>query len=351
MPGYAEQTTAELIDRLFKEEDRVTVEHVQELARRGDEAVGPLREALRNEQYWNAGEYGEFWIEMHAITILGAMRALEALPELMAAIIRAYHAENDWLVPEHLATALAQFGEAAVEPLVQYLREHRDSYRTDDDYSYARNVAATALARIAYDHPDLRPRIVDFLCGLLTDPLEGDALFLSFMADLPVALDRERGLNALRIAYGREVIDESICGDYDDFASLIDQRSDEPPWELTRDLFEFYQPEEIAKRQQRWKNEAKEESQRYVAGVGPAGLKYQLAQEFGSAVASSRAHHESEEDEWEDEAAGEEQPTSAPTGYARTAEGTLVRTERVGRNDPCPCGSGKKFKKCCGKEQ
>ena len=25
-----------------------------------------------------------------------------------------------------------------------------------------------------------------------------------------------------------------------------------------------------------------------------------------------------------------------------------VRSERVGRNDPCPCGSGKKFKKCCG---
>ncbi len=25
------------------------------------------------------------------------------------------------------------------------------------------------------------------------------------------------------------------------------------------------------------------------------------------------------------------------------------RPARVGRNDPCPCGSGKKFKKCCGK--
>jgi SWIM/SEC-C metal-binding protein len=23
-------------------------------------------------------------------------------------------------------------------------------------------------------------------------------------------------------------------------------------------------------------------------------------------------------------------------------------TKKVGRNDPCPCGSGKKFKKCCG---
>jgi preprotein translocase subunit SecA len=25
------------------------------------------------------------------------------------------------------------------------------------------------------------------------------------------------------------------------------------------------------------------------------------------------------------------------------------RDEAVGRNDPCPCGSGKKYKKCCGK--
>ncbi len=28
---------------------------------------------------------------------------------------------------------------------------------------------------------------------------------------------------------------------------------------------------------------------------------------------------------------------------------TPVRSEKVGRNDPCPCGSGKKYKKCCGK--
>ncbi len=28
---------------------------------------------------------------------------------------------------------------------------------------------------------------------------------------------------------------------------------------------------------------------------------------------------------------------------------TVRRTEpKVGRNDPCPCGSGKKYKKCCG---
>jgi SEC-C motif-containing protein len=26
----------------------------------------------------------------------------------------------------------------------------------------------------------------------------------------------------------------------------------------------------------------------------------------------------------------------------------IVNTNKTGRNDPCPCGSGKKFKKCCG---
>ena len=29
--------------------------------------------------------------------------------------------------------------------------------------------------------------------------------------------------------------------------------------------------------------------------------------------------------------------------------GTVVVGKKVGRNDPCPCGSGKKYKKCCGK--
>ena len=31
--------------------------------------------------------------------------------------------------------------------------------------------------------------------------------------------------------------------------------------------------------------------------------------------------------------------------------GTIVREQKVGRNEPCPCGSGKKYKFCCGKAQ
>lgn len=31
------------------------------------------------------------------------------------------------------------------------------------------------------------------------------------------------------------------------------------------------------------------------------------------------------------------------------ASGTIRKEQKVGRNDPCPCGSGLKYKKCCGK--
>ena len=33
----------------------------------------------------------------------------------------------------------------------------------------------------------------------------------------------------------------------------------------------------------------------------------------------------------------------------KTLKGGTHKKEKVGRNDPCPCGSGKKYKQCCGK--
>jgi len=48
--------------------------------------------------------------------------------------------------------------------------------------------------------------------------------------------------------------------------------------------------------------------------------------------------------------AGSEHATAAGEAQGEAARPkTIVReTPRVGRNDPCPCGSGKKYKKCCG---
>jgi len=44
-------------------------------------------------------------------------------------------------------------------------------------------------------------------------------------------------------------------------------------------------------------------------------------------------------------ATGPRPPAAAPPGVGVTAANPYAG---VGRNDPCPCGSGKKFKKCHG---
>ena len=77
---------------------------------------------------------------------------------------------------------------------------------------------------------------------------------------------------------------------------------DKAGWECFNDPWKFYSPGEIAARQQRW---AEEDAER-------------------SAV------------EWD----GDYDETFLPEAYIRAES-------KVGRNDPCPCGSGKKYKKCC----
>ena len=41
--------------------------------------------------------------------------------------------------------------------------------------------------------------------------------------------------------------------------------------------------------------------------------------------------------------------TGSSHGNEKPKQKTVVKGKKIGRNDPCPCGSGKKYKKCCGR--
>jgi preprotein translocase subunit SecA len=72
-----------------------------------------------------------------------------------------------------------------------------------------------------------------------------------------------------------------------------------------------------------------------AAGAGGGGAAGAGARMSGAGVAAARA------------ARGAEAALNAAAAAAKAAP--VVRSgEKVGRNDPCPCGSGKKYKKCCG---
>lgn len=67
-------------------------------------------------------------------------------------------------------------------------------------------------------------------------------------------------------------------------------------------------------------------------------------QELEQELARARLRHD------ETSAAAESQGEGEAEGGRPSTPETFVRQERkVGRNEPCPCGSGKKYKQCCGK--
>jgi uncharacterized protein len=77
----------------------------------------------------------------------------------------------------------------------------------------------------------------------------------------------------------------------------------------------------------------------------------------GEAEAAAREHGEewpdSEERSQMEEECADDLPQAVADIYrfwaAKRGTPTIRRDEpKVGRNDPCPCGSGKKFKQCCG---
>jgi len=78
-----------------------------------------------------------------------------------------------------------------------------------------------------------------------------------------------------------------------------------------------------------------------------------------ASVASPTDENEEMRTLMQDEEVQQEMRTALPycveeiykSGLARSSFGTPLRlqTAKTGRNEPCPCGSGKKFKKCCGR--
>jgi preprotein translocase subunit SecA len=83
-------------------------------------------------------------------------------------------------------------------------------------------------------------------------------------------------------------------------------------------------------------------------------------------LAAQKAAYERLGSENEDEAAVEEQsdvvknalkrkkvaePTATSGDGTDTVNKTIRKGKKIGRNDPCPCGSGKKYKKCCGRNE
>jgi len=228
-----------------------------------------------------------------------------AIPQLVNTLILAYEVEDDWIMDD-LPTVFGCIGPPAINPLKEFIH----AYNGDNKFWWSRSAAAEGLVAIAMNHPHEQERILTFLHGLFSE--EDDSEFLSFLVGSLLDLGDTSSLPILEEAFDREIIDEFIVNRDD----LVCENK-VPRNFYNKDLLHFYDPGEVAKRKARWERE-KDERERNHA-------KKRVERKKSIAIELKR-------------------PEISNILKKRKV---LPFTGKIGRNEPCPCGSGKKYKKCC----
>lgn len=289
----------ELIARLEQEGDRASKELFDACVAHGEAMVQALAAKIDDEATWNTDSYDAWWLPYHAALILGRI-ASESSGFLLLDLMRridnlAAEDLQDWLAGDWAALFENKPPGviAAVRDLVTNtaLNWHTRCQGVDVLLDSGLRQGAEALdteidwvAGLVSDKADEWPFRIAAACTLLDFPRQRHRSLLDSMA-----------VEETLIAKSTRV----FAGMFDlaNVESAFTKNLDEPGWKRRDNPWTFYHPDAIAARQERW---CKEDAQAPLIQHLPA------------------------------------------------VEFPQVRTEpKIGRNDPCPCGSGRKFKKCC----
>ena len=256
---------------------------------------------------------------LHALYLLHELQAPEAL-DVYHRLLRLDSAATDFWFGDDLFEEVPGLLARAGQPRLPELLAMLDDQEMQLQH---RLVAAEAIGQLAREQPALRPAISAFLQGYLRHIIaHADQAAQLFPADtddagygledylgLLLADVQAAGLRELepemRELHRLGLVDEAMAGGADD----ID--FDKPhPLLPTPDIFARYQ-------------QLRAEPDNYSPFHPDA-----------AAIAGRRAQQEAEYAQRRREIAARQQPRLA--------------LPKIGRNDPCPCGSGQKYKKCHG---
>lgn len=236
---------------------------------------------------------------VHAWRALVQLRAAEAIGPLVELFQRA----DDWddWVSENLPKDLAEFGAAALEPLATYLAD-----ATHGDWS--RVAAAKAIGLVAKNHPELRADCIVRLSAQLEQFAEQSETLNAFLI-LPLwDLKAVEALPVIERAFASGRVDESINGDFEDVQIEFGLKTQ--------------------REQPRKPNSMTIMGEKLRAQWKAAGIPL---------PEDADGNFPEPEDDFPEL---DIEPPAISLPY--------IAPPKVGRNEPCPCGSGKKFKKCCG---
>jgi len=298
---FAALDPAQLLDRLVAAEDRAPLGLIDACVAHGEAMVEALRPVLDDERAWDDesdGVSGWWWLPLHAAFILGRIPTESAGLLLVHLMRRLDGCEDDGL-PDWLAGDWAYLFADKPPSVVRAVREFVQD-TSGGWYLRCQGLDVVLDAGMRESEAALEAAI-DWVAGLAGD--EPDEWMFRTMAgsallDFPRA--RHRGvMEAIADGEARRYDDDGIVAVFavDDVEDALRRGKYEPGWQRSRSPWEFYSPDAIAERQRRWREDD--------------------------------MHRQARRPHWD-----------AMTTYVRAAP-------KVGRNEPCPCGSGKKYKRCC----
>ena len=240
----------------------------------------------RGRGWEDDAEPGEWWLFVHAAMILGLMtdaRAGALLLHLMEAIGEVGDDNLDDWLGDRWAGLFANKPATLLDALHAVARDRRFEWET-------RFATVEALLELALRRGRLEEALA-WIARIASDDAEQRAVkvfFASHLIDFPREAYRDLLLDLAR----RQKADERMFS-VSEVEAAYREGKDRPSWRTRAHPWAFYDPEEIGERQRLWA--AQEEEGDVGEYVEP---------------------------------------------YVREAP-------KIGRNDPCPCGSGKKYKRCC----
>jgi hypothetical protein len=265
----------------------------QEIIARGREAVPALCRIVSSPRWWH--KYGdEAAAVIHAMHLLGAIGDPAAAPALLAPI--GWEEPSDFIT-DSMPGILARLGPGALPALRAFVED-------PDQDSIMRSVVYEGLEGMAILHPELSNEVKDIARQLARRCLANAEPFPAGVGASLAAYQDAADLALLKPLYDRGLWDQTWMCDWDDILEESKQgRTGYQVEYVTRDPMDYFAPQEQERLRRLW---------------------------WG------------EEDEDEPAQDGEDKSPQIPWTPAPPPAA-------VGRNQPCPCGSGKKYKRCCGR--
>ncbi|HJT84895.1 MAG TPA: DUF1186 domain-containing protein [Nitrososphaeraceae archaeon] len=286
----------ESINYLINFKNKTPLKIIQNILDKRENVLPYLINVLETDRYWNLP-----WIPICVIHILSVIGGNQALQSIVKTIKKHYNDTGDWLT-EEMSSILAQFGPEAFDTIIEMIRDRHLNI-------WIREGAFRSLAMIAKNNQEITTKSIPILKEIIRE--EQNKENRTILLNEFIELKDKDSIPFVKSLFERKMINESDVT-FDEYIQVLNGE------------FEYLKHTEIR---------------------NPLEI-------FGN----SKYYRDNEGTNYEEEEytfLDSQDDLNIPEFYGETQEETedstshKSREKKIGRNEMCPCGSGKKYKKCC----